>query len=145
MTRALTIAALMALSWLGGYRWGYAADETRHMMARVERALLEAGYTKALGYAQLPPPAVVYADAVSGGGWGSYRLGAIEISSRQPAGCIPITMAHEVGHDIAIRMQLLDGIANHAVKAELERIAAIAEAAVSADDWAPNCVMRGAL
>lgn len=145
MTRALTIAALMALSWLGGYRWGYAADETRHMMARVERALLEAGYTKALGYAQLPPPAVVYADAVSGGGWGSYRLGAIEISSRQPAGCIPITLAHETGHDAAVRMGLLDGEPNHSVKAELEKIASIAEAAVDAEDYAPNCTMRKSL
>lgn len=140
MKRALLYTGLIVLGFIGGLRWAHAGE---HMMARVERALLAAGYTKALGYAQLPPPAVVYADAVSGGGWGSYRLGVIEISSRQPAGCIPITMAHEAGHDAAVRMGLLDGIPNHAVKAELERIAAIAEAAVSAEDWAPNCVMRG--
>lgn len=142
MKRALFYTGLIALGFIGGLRWAHAGDS---MMARVERALLEAGYTKALGYAQLPPPAVVYADAVSGGGWGSYRLGVIEISSRQPAGCIPITLAHEVSHDLMVRMGILDTVPTREVMRELERAARIAEAAVSADDWAPNCVMRGAL
>lgn len=142
MKRALLYTGLIALGFISGMRWAHAGE---HMMARVERALLEAGYVNAIGYAQLPPPSVVYADTVSGGGWGSYRLGVIEISSRQPTGCIPITLAHETGHDAAVRMGLLDGEPNHSVKAELEKIASIAEAAVDADDYAPNCTMRKSL
>lgn len=142
MKRALLYTGFIALGFISGMRWAHAGE---HMMARVERALLEAGYTKALGYAQLPPPAVVYSDTVSGGGWGSYRLGVIEISSRQPAGCIPITLAHEVSHDLMVRMGILDAVPTHEVMRELERAAHIAEAAVSADDWAPNCTMRKSL
>lgn len=123
----------------------HASDDVTETMARVEQALVQAGYADAAGYSKLSPPAVEYNEFVAGNGWGSYRPGRIEISTRQPAGCIPITLAHETGHDAAVRMGLLDGEPNHSVKAELERIAAIAEAAVDAEDYSPNCTMRGPL
>ena len=142
MKRALIITLWIMLGVVAGIRWAHAGD---HIMARVERALLEAGYVKAFGYSKLPPPRVEYKDHVAGGGWGSYRLGVIEISSRQPTGCIPITLAHEVSHDLMVRMGILETVPTREVMRELERAAHIAEAAVSADDWAPNCVMKGSV
>lgn len=142
MKRALLYTGLIALGFISGMRWAHAGD---HMMARVEKALLEAGYTKALGYAKLSPPAVVYADTVSGGGWGAYSANVVEISSRQPTGCIPHTMAHELGHHAADVMGLLADVPDEQAKAASEVIARIAEAAVDADDYAPNCTMRKSL
>ena len=142
MRRALTIAALMVLSWIGGYRWGYAADETRHMMARVERALVDAGFEAARGYAKLDAPSVEYVEITPGGVWGTYRLGYITIKTGQPSGCYVHTLGHEIAHDAAVRMGLLDAVPTHEVMRELERISAVAESAIQDDDFAPNCVMR---
>lgn len=143
MTRALTIAALMALSWLGGYRWGYAADETRHMMARVERALVAAGFEAANGYSRLDAPSVEYAEYTPGNVWGQYNpeTKRITLSNRQPEGCKKHTLAHELSHHAADVMALVpDGEPD--VKSAMERISVVAENALQDDDYAPNCAMK---
>ncbi len=127
---------------VAGAQWGYAADETRHMMARVERALVAAGFEAARGYAKLDAPAVEYVDITPGGVWGTYRLGYITIKTGQPSGCYVHTLAHEIAHDAAVRTGLLDAVPTHEVMRELERISAVAEAAIQDDDYAPNCGMR---
>lgn len=123
----------------------WSADEVHTTMRRVEAALVAAGYEGAAGYSRLPAPPVEDVDELAGDAWGNYRVatGRIELSRRQPIGCRRVTLFHEVGHDIAIRKGLIFTVPNEQVKAELERIASIAEAAADADEFAPNCLMKG--
>lgn len=120
----------------------HASDDVTETMARVEQALVQAGYADAAGYSKLSPPAVEYNEFVAGNGWGSYRPGRIEISTRQPAGCVPITLAHELAHDLSIRMGLIDGVPNDEINQRLHEIASLAEAAMDAQKYAPNCLMK---
>lgn len=119
-----------------------ASDDVQSTMARVERALVDAGIPEAAGYSKLSPPAVEYNEFVAGNGWGSYRPGRIEISTRQPAGCVPITLAHELAHDLSIRMNLIRDVPNDEINQRLHEVASLAEAAMDADKYAPNCVMK---
>ena len=122
-----------------------ASDDVTATMLRVETALVAAGYADAAGYSQLPPPVVEYNEFVAGNGWGSYRPGRIEISTRQPEGCVPITLAHEISHDLSIRMDLIRGVPNDEINQRLHEIASLAEAAIDADKYAPNCGLRRAM
>lgn len=121
--------------------------DTRLLMSRVERILIEAGY-KAKGYGDLPKPNVfLTADPLPRGDWGWYVPGTILLSSAQPSGCIRITLAHELAHDATARMGLMAaqpaGTPAWALRAEMERIASVVETAVAEDaGWAPNCLLR---
>jgi hypothetical protein len=65
------------------------------------------------------------------------------LSPEQPAGCLRITLGHELSHDAARRLGLVDGVPTWAVRAEMEHIAALVEARVADDGgWSPNCLMR---
>ena len=118
-----------------------ASDDVTATMLRVEQALVQAGYADAAGYSKLPPPAVEYNEFVAGNGWGSYRPGRIEISTRQPEGCVPITLAHEISHDLAIRQNLIRDVPNDEINQRLHEIASLVEAAIDADTYAPNCTI----
>ena len=140
--RAFEIAAVFLFGAYCGNAW--ASDETHAAMVRVERALVEAGFA-AHGYSQLPQPSVEEVDELPGGRWGTYSVatGRITISRRQPDGCKRVTLAHEISHDLMVRMGILDTVPTREIMRELESAARIAEEAESAADWAPNCVMRG--
>lgn len=122
-----------------------ASDDVTATMARVEQALVQAGYADAAGYSQLSPPAVEEVDELPGDRWGSYSVatGRITISRGQPEGCKRLTLAHEVAHDIVARMKLHLVIPVNRVIAFMERVSLVAEAAVDAEDYSPNCTMRG--
>ena len=124
-----------------------ASDDVTATMARVERALVEAGYSQAAGYSKLSPPAVEEVDELPGDRWGAYSVatGRITISRQQPDGCKRLTLAHEVAHDIVARMKLHLVIPVNRVIAFMERVSLIAEEAADADEFAPNCGMRKAL
>ena len=124
-----------------------ASDDVQTTMARVERALVEAGYKDAAGYSKLSPPAVEEVDELPGDRWGSYSVatGRITISRGQPEGCKRLTLAHEVSHDAVARMKLHLSVPVNRVIAFMERVSLIAEEAADADEFAPNCGMRGAL
>ncbi len=125
-----------------------ASDDVTATMARVERALVEAGYADAAGYSKLPPPAVEEVDELPGDRWGSYSVatGRITISRGQPEGCKRLTLAHEVAHDITARMKLHLSVSPDRVMAFFERVSLIAEEAADADEFAPNCFKtRGSL
>jgi hypothetical protein len=142
--RAYVYAVIILLA-VNVREWVHASDlPGTDIMVRVERALVNAGYERASGYSRLPAPPVEYVDEIAGGHWGAYSRGRIEISRRQPRGCIPTTLAHEVSHDAAIRMGFLIGVPNENVKAVLETVARVAESAIGAEDFAPNCLMRRA-
>lgn len=124
-----------------------ASDDVTATMARVERALVEAGYSQAAGYSKLSPPAVEEVDEIPGDRWGSYSVatGRITISRGQPDGCKRLTLAHEVAHDAVARLKLHLSVPVNRVIAFMERVSLIAEEAADADEFAPNCGMRGAL
>ena len=127
-----------------------ASDETTATMARVERALVAAGFNGAVGYSELTPPPVELVDDLPGGDWGAYSIatGRVTISRRQPDGCKRITLAHELGHHAAHVKGLTVDIPTdaEAIKARMERISRIAEEAADADQFAPNCTKtRGSL
>lgn len=142
--RALEIVFWIILGGIGGYRWGYASDEVHTTMRRVEAALVAAGYEAAKGYSDLKAPAVEYVDILPGNDWGAYSIstGRIALSRRQPSGCVPVTLAHEISHDLAVRKGLLVTVPTSDLRAEMERIAAVAEMAVDAETYLPNCVIK---
>lgn len=124
-----------------------ASDETTATMARVERALVEAGYP-AHGYSELSPPPVELVDELPGDRWGSYSVatGRISISRRQPDGCVRLTLSHEVAHDAVARLKLHLSVKVEQVVAFMEKVSRIAEEAADADQFAPNCLKtRGTL
>ena len=125
-----------------------ASDETTATMARVERALVAAGFNGAVGYSELTPPPVELVDELPGDRWGSYSVatGRISISRRQPDGCVRLTLAHEVAHDAVARLQLHLSVKVEQVVAFMEKVSRIAEEAADADQFAPNCFKaRGTL
>lgn len=120
----------------------------KEMMARVEAVLVMHGYPAARGYAKLDPPAVVMVDALPNGSWGSTIPGRVEISRAQPAGCVPVTLSHELTHDATIRLGLLDdetkGLPPYAIKDAFEKLAERVESFIGSDGvWLPNCLRRG--
>lgn len=137
----------VAVATPDGHATSPALPDTRLLMSRVERILLDAGY-KAKGYGDLPKPNVfLTADPLPRGDWGWYVPGTVLLSSAQPAGCIRITLAHELAHDATARMGLMAAQPARtpawALRAEMERIASVVEAAVADDaGWAPNCLLR---
>ena len=118
------------------------------LMGRVERILVTNGYPAARGYRLLDPPGVFFAGGpLPRGDWGWSVPGTILLSPDQPPDCVRITLAHELAHDATRRRDLLSadsvGAPVWAIRAEMERIAAIVETAVANDNvWVPNCLMR---
>lgn len=127
-----------------------AADlpDTRTLMARVERILIDAGYA-AKGYSNLEPPRVYFAAGpLPRNDWGWYVPGTILLSPDQPEGCIRITLAHELSHDLALRMRLIEGrnMPIWAIRDQFERIATTVEVEIEHDTgYAPNCLVRRAM
>lgn len=118
------------------------------MRLRVERALVDAGYTQAAGYSLLPPAPVEEVDELPNNNWGAYSVatGRISISRQQPEGCKRLTLAHEISHDAVARMRLHLSVTPDRVVAFFERVSLIAEEAADADQFAPNCLRtRGTL
>lgn len=144
-TFALFVAAMLSL-----VRDARADDrpDTQSLMARVEAILIANGYETARGYAELTPPNVFSAPwRLPGGAWGYSVPGTVLLSEDQPRACLRITLAHELAHDATRRRDLLSadsaGAPAWAIKAEMERIAAIVEHGVAEDrPWVPNCLMR---
>lgn len=149
--RACEIALWILLGLACGLRWASADDGVTATMARVERALIDAGFNEAAGYSQLPPPAVELVDEIPGPRgelWGSYSVatGRIAISRRAPEGCRRLILAHEVSHDLVARKSLHLSVKVEEVVAFMEKVSRIAEEAADADAFAPNCLkVRGAL
>lgn len=147
--RAIRYASLIILFRLAADGFmARASDDVTATMARVEQALVQAGYADAAGYSQLPPPAVEEVDELPNNNWGAYSVatGRISISRQQPEGCKRLTLAHEVAHDIVARMKLHLVIPVNRVIAFMERVSLIAEEAADADEFAPNCLKtRGSL
>ncbi len=147
VVRAFEIAFWILFGIVCGLRWASASDETHATMLRVEQALVAAGYA-AHGYSDLPAPAVELVDELPGDRWGTYSVatGRITLSRRQPDGCRPLTLAHEIAHDAVARLKLHLSVPVSGVIAFMERVSLIAEAAADADQFAPNCTRtRGSL
>lgn len=149
---AFSYLAFWGLGALTALTWSRAAEQSdlpnvESLMVRVERALVEAGYSKASGYGTLKPPGVFFAEDLPRGDWGWSVPGTVLLSRDQPAGCVRVTLAHELAHDATRRRDLLGadttGAPVWAIKAEMELIADLVEAEVSSDgEWHPNCLMR---
>lgn len=120
--------------------------DTRVMMGRVEQILRVNGYPDAWGYTKRVAPDIVTVDDLPDRRWGEYVPGLIKISDAQPPACKQVTLAHELAHDAAVRMNLISverGAPVWLIKAELEKIAAIVESHVASDGvWLRNCLMR---
>lgn len=112
-------------------------------MIAVEATMTALGYIVD-GYSALAAPSVVFVDGIASGAWGSYDPGTrtIRLSERQPAACMLITLAHEMGHDAAVQMGLIDGVSNQMVKAKLEEISARVENNFGSFEYRPNCLLR---
>lgn len=132
------------------------APFVRVNMIAIEATMTTLGY-RVDGYSALYAPRVIFVDALPDGSWGEYvpattcdvrRLpctveGAkIKLSERQPGACMVITLAHELGHDAAVRMGLIDGVPNQEVKTTLERISARVENNFGSFEYRPNCLLR---
>jgi hypothetical protein len=145
--RALVTALFLLLSTCAGPQVS-ASDlpDVRVMMGRVEQILRTNGYPDVWGYASRVAPDVVTVDALPDWHWGEYVPGLIKISAEQPDGCRPVTLAHELAHDAAVRMNLISverGAPAWLVKAELEKISRLVESHVASDGvWLPNCLLH---
>jgi hypothetical protein len=139
---ALSVALAVSVAWCTHASAAEALD-VRAMMLRVEQALIANRYPQAYGYSELVPPKVEILPKLPAGDWGSYQPGLIKISDAQPHSCKPITLAHEVAHDAAVRMNLIWSVPTRMVRAELEHIADIVEREIeSQGPMAPNCIIR---
>lgn len=140
--RSVKLAALILLCAYArdGIMANAAEDDMR---LRVERALVDAGYTQAAGYSLLPPAPVEEVDELPGDRWGSYSVatGRITISRQQPDGCKRLTLAHELAHDAVARLRLHLQVPTNRVVAFMEKVSMVAEAAADADEFAPNCTL----
>lgn len=125
-------------------------------MFAVETALVNAGYLAAEGYSGLTPPRVVIVRNLPERRWGDYTpptqcdgsavpcplLGAvIRLSEEQPAKCMIVTLAHEMAHDAAVRMDMLRAVPTGEVRRRMEDIAAAVEK-VFLTDTRPRCGAR---
>ena len=92
------------------------------------------------------PPTVVYVNRIvnrrGDTDWGAYAAGEVQISRKTLPGCEPLSLAHETGHHVAIKANLVAGIPNDAalLKAEMERISRKVE--LEFVPYSPNCFER---
>lgn len=149
---SIVVATAVTFAWCTHANAAEMPD-ARAMMQRVERALVENGFSEAQGYGALEMPVVALTTDLPNRDKGSYTVvadksaylpGKIELDADQPEGCLPISLAHELSHDAAVRMNLVPfSIPNWLVKTELQKIAGIVERAVELEGpQAPNCLMK---
>lgn len=141
------MVALIAMTMVARAARADGVPDVKVMMGRVEAVLVMHGYPAARGYAQLEPPAAVMVDDLADGNWGAYVPGRIDISRAQPDDCVPVTLAHELTHDVTIRKRLIEadtaGAPAWLVKHEMEKVAGLVESFIGSDGtWLPGCLLR---
>lgn len=148
MRKITSCALALCLSVCAGPQIGaaeLAAPDVKVMMGRVEAILVASGYD-ARGYAATNAPRVDFVDDLPGRRWGAYIPGEITLSSSQPRDCIAITLAHELAHDAAVKLDLIaigSQESAEAIKTEMEHIASKVERHVASDGvWLPGCMLR---
>ena len=159
---ALCVVCIVVGAFLGGCASGanYAAppDYVRANMIAAEALVLSSGHGQADGYAKIAAPVVLFVDRLPADDYGSYMptlrchdgrcdiVGAvIKLSKQQPVTCLVTSLMHELSHDVAVRMHIVDGVPNDQLKQTLELIADQVEDRLQDDVYRPNCLKQGHL